>query len=75
VIEGLAFFQLSRFELCVENEIPEEVIDRQTSVRSNGLWYIQIQNKHCSIFLLSGPFFHKQVELAMLGIFPSEVTK
>jgi hypothetical protein len=75
VIKGLAFFQLCRYELCKGNEIPEEVIYTQTSVISDGLWKIRIQNKNCNILILSGPFFHENIGTAMADIFPSEVAK
>jgi hypothetical protein len=70
VIKGLAFIQLWRYELCKDNEIPEEVIDTQTTVTTDGLWKIRIQNINCNILILSGPFFHEHIEIAMSDIFP-----
>ena len=75
VIKGLAFIQMCRYELCKDNEIPEEVIYTQTTVTSDGLWEIRIQNKNCNILILSGPFFHEHIEIAMSDIFPREVAR
>jgi hypothetical protein len=75
VIKGLAFIQIRQFELCLDNEIPEEVINMNTIVTSDGLWEIRIENKNCNILILSGPFFHEHIEIAMSDIFPIKVAR